>query len=78
MPVRLSREMRDTYEAMLHSRSPSSAQGTLFKFFVNKHRKVLREMLRQMQRQMLSNQETLAAIKAAEFGKVTEVSIDDL
>jgi hypothetical protein len=37
-----------------------------------------RKTVRRMQRQMLSNQETLAAIKAAESGRVTEVSIDDL
>lgn len=37
-----------------------------------------RKGVRQLQRKLLSNQETLAAIKAAESGKVTEVSLDDL
>lgn len=54
--------------------SPLETPGAFLREYFHKHRRAIREM----QRTLLSRTTTLAAIKAAKAGKVTEVSLDDL
>ena len=76
MPKRHGKRLTNSLRhiAWSQSISPLETPGAFLREYFHKHRRAIREM----QRTLLSKTTTLAAIKAAESGKVTEVSIDDL
>lgn len=78
MPIRLGRGMRATLETVLDLQSQTELLSSLeIELFAHDYRKALIEM-RNARRVAPANSSTLAAIKSAKSGKVTEVLFDEL